>query len=189
VIRSKLVPLALATALSAIALAHPTLAAEPDPAFAAFTTVCGDPAADFTAVRTAADSHGWGASSTPPDPGMAGVTLADSLSKATTAGKTGLVLSAWQGATQKGIKVSNCAVHVAATDFDALRDAATAWLGFPAAETTPKKAVFRFTTDAGHRRGLAANEYDAAAAGAGLEILTVSGDANGSVVDLLLIKK
>ena len=186
---SKIVPIALAAALAATGLANSARAADAEPVFAAFAAVCGQPAADFAAVKAAADAHGWGATDAPADAGMAGVAVADTLSKATTAGKAGLVLSAWHGVTQKGVKVSDCTVHVAKTDFGNLRTAAASWLGSAPAETTPKKSIFRFTEDGGAHRALAASEYDSAAAGSGLEILTVSGDANGTVLDLLLIKK
>ncbi len=188
-ISSKLIPVALATAVAATALANSSWAGEPAPVFAAFTAVCVQPAADFAGVSKAAEANGWGATDAPSDEGMPGVTVADKLSKATTAGRAGLVLSAWTGATQKGVKVSDCAVHVAGTDFGALRAAAASWLAFAPAESTAKKAVFRFTEDAGAHRALTANEYDAAAGGAGLQILTVSGDANGTVLDLMMIKK
>jgi hypothetical protein len=99
------------------------------------------------------------------------------------------VLSAWYGTTKSGVKVSDCTVHVAKSDFAPLRDEAGAWLAFTAQETTPKKAVYRFTEADGAHHPLAAGEYDAAAGAAGMQILTVSADANGTVLDLMMIKK
>ncbi len=183
----------IAAALTALALCVAPasgLAAAPDPAFAAFTTVCGEPAGDFAAVRAAADTHAWGAAEATTDSAMPGVTIGGRLTRGSNAGGVSLVLSAWHGATAKGVKVSACTVHVAKSDFGALREAATAWLAFaPADSADKKKAVYRYTDKEGAHHALAASEYDAAASGAGLEILTVSGDANGTLIDLLVIKK
>lgn len=179
----------LATALGALALASPVQAGEPTPVFGAFAAVCGGSGANFAAVRAAADAHGWGPTDVQPDPSMASVTVADQMSRASTVDKKSLVLSAWGGQTKTGVKVSDCAVHAAATDFAALRDDATSWLTFAPAESTDRKAVFRFTAEGAVLRALTPAEFDAAAGGAGLEILTVSGDANGTVLDLMMIKK
>ncbi|MDB5483716.1 MAG: hypothetical protein JWO83_4769 [Caulobacteraceae bacterium] len=187
VILSKTVFAALAST-AAIVGAAPAWAA-PSPVFVAFASVCATPAADFTAVRSAADAHGWGETDVKADANMPNVTVADQLTRSSTADKTGLVLSAWHGATKSGVKVSDCTVHVAKSDFATMRDEAAAWLAFTAQENTPKKAIYRFTDTGGAHHALAAGEYDAAAGGAGMEILTVSADANGTVLDLMMIKK
>jgi hypothetical protein len=182
---------AVAAILSTAAIvgAGPMWAEETSPVFAAFATVCATPAAEFTAVRSAADAHGWGATDIKADANMPNVTIADQLTRSSTADKTGLVLSAWHGTTKKGVKVSDCTVHVAKSDFGQMRDQATAWLAFAAQESTPKKAIYRFTDASGAHHALAAGEYDAAAGASGMEILTVSGDASGTVLDLMMIKK
>jgi len=188
VILSKTAITALLSA-TAILSAAPALAQATSPVFAAFATVCAAPAADFSAVRSAADAHGWGETDTKADANMPGVTIADKITRSSTADKTGLVMSAWHGATKTGVKVSDCTVHVAKSDFGPLKDEAAAWLAFTAQETTPKKAIYRFTDTGGAHHALAAGEYDAAAGGAGMQILTVSADANGTVLDLMMIKK
>jgi hypothetical protein len=182
---------AVTAILSATALlgSAPAWAQANSPVFAAFATVCAAPAADFAAVRSAADAHGWGETDAKADANMPGVTIADQITRASTADKTGLVMSAWHGATKSGVKVSDCTVHVAKSDFDAMREQAATWLAFSAQETTPKRAIYRFTDTGGAHHPLAAGEYDAAAAGAGMQILTVSADANGTVLDLMMIKK
>ena len=182
---------ALAAIISATAVAGvaPAWAEGSTPAFAAFAMVCAAPAADFAAVRSAADAHGWGESDVKADPNMPNVIVADQLTRSSTADKTSLVLSAWHGATKTGVKVSDCTVHVAKSDFAPLRDEAAAWLAFTAQENTPTKAIYRFTDTGGAHHPLAASEYDAAAGAAGMEILTVSSGPNGTVLDLLMIKK
>ena len=182
---------AFATLLSAtLTLASaPAWAQANSPVFVAFATVCATPAADFAAVRGAADAHGWGETDVKADANMPNVTVADQLTRSNTADKTGLVLSAWHGVTKSGVKVSDCTVHVAKSNFDAMREQAAAWLTFPAQETTPKRAIYRFTDTAGAHHPLAAGEYDAAAGAAGMEILTISADSNGTVLDLMMIKK
>jgi hypothetical protein len=99
------------------------------------------------------------------------------------------VLSAWHGTTKAGVRISDCTVHVQKAAFPEVKEAAGAWLAFPAQEDTPKRAIYRFTDAAGARRPLTSAEFDAAAAAAGLQILTVSGDADGTVLDLMMIKK
>ena len=174
---------------AAFGITAPAWAEGSSPAFTAFATVCATPAADFAAVRSAADAHGWGETDVKADANMPNVTVADQLTRSSTTDKTGLVLSAWHGATKSGVKVSDCTVHVAKTDFAPLRDEAAAWLAFTAQENTPTKAIYRFTDTGGAHHPLAAGEYDAAAGAAGMEILTVSAGPDGAVLDLMMIKK
>ena len=159
-----------------------------NPVFNAFADVCAKPAADLTAVKAAADAKGWGATDVAADDAMAGVIVGESLSRATTIEHTGLVLSAWQG-TKGAVKISDCTVRIAKANFVGMKDAAANWLAFPAQDATSKRAIYRFTTGGGVYKALTSAEYDAAAGAGGLEILTVSGDQNGTVLDLLMIKK
>ena len=182
---------AFAAALSATAVlaSAPAGAEGSSPAFDAFASVCAVPAANFDAVKSAADAQRWGPSDAQADASMTGVTVADTLTRALTVGKTGLVLSAWHGTTKSGVKIGDCTVHVQSADLAAIKSAAGAWLAFPAQEDSPKRAVYRFTEAAGAHHPLTSAEFDAAAAAGGLQILTVSGDANGTVLDLMMIKK
>jgi hypothetical protein len=164
-------------------------AAWADPVFDAFANVCGAPAADFAAVKAAADAQHWGPTDAKADASMPGVTVSDELTRASTVAKTGLVLSAWHGTTKTGVKIGDCTVHVQKANLAALKGAAGTWLAFPAQEDSAKHAVYRFTEAAGAHHALTSAEFDAAAAATGLEILTVSGDANGTVLDLMMIKK
>lgn len=181
--------LAAAAAAAALLASMAARAQSPDPVFAAFATICGQPAADFAGVQSAANAHGWSSSDVKADPGMPNVEIAEQITRASTVDKTGLVMSAWHGATKSGVKVSDCTVHVAKADFSGMRDAAGAWLTFAPQDSTAKKAIYRFTDASGTRHPLAAGEYDAAAAASGMQILTISGDADGTVLDLMMIKK
>lgn len=178
---------AVATALALFATL-PAAAQTPSTAFAAFAAVCAGPAADFDAVRKAADGGGWTGSKVKSDPNMPGVTIADQLTRATNANNVGLVLSAWHG-TKGAVRISDCTVHVAKADFTALSGEASAWLAFPAQDSTPKKTTYRFTDSAGAHKALTNADFDAAAGGAGLEILTVTSDSSGAILDLMMIKK
>jgi len=179
---------ALVASLAAAALAVPARAAA-DPTFNAFATVCGDTRADFAAVAAAADAQGWRRSDVVAESSMPGVAVAERLSRELKAGDTSLTLSAWRGATKSGVQLSACTVRVAKPDFAGLHDAAQAWTGFAPQDDAATKAIFRFTDTASAHKALVSGEYDAAAAGTGMEILTVSGDNHGAVVDLLKIKK
>jgi hypothetical protein len=177
-----------AVAVTTLAVSSPAAAQAPGSAFAVFTAVCAEPAADFDAVRKAADGHGWTSSDVKADPNMPGVTIADQLTRATNADKVPLVLSAWRG-TKGAVKISDCTVHISKSDFAALSGQVASWLAFPAQDSTPKRSTYRFTEAAGSHKALTPAEFDTAAAGAGLEILTVSSDTNGAVLDLMMIKK
>lgn len=179
----------VALSITAIAGSAPAWADTSSPVFDAFAKVCAVPAADFTSVKAAADAERWGPSDAQADASMAGVTVADTLTRGSTIGKTGVVLSAWHGTTKTGVKIGDCTMHVQKADFALIKGAAGTWLAFPAQEDSPKRAIYRFTETAGAHHPLTPAEFDAAAAATGLEILTVSGDASGTVLDLMVIKK
>ena len=176
------------TALTACVVTVSAHAAGASPAFEAFSTVCGGPAADFAAVKAAADANHWGPTDTTADSNMAGVTVSEKLTRVTDIDKVGLTLSAWRGA-RGAVNISDCTVHIAKAEYPAVLDAAKAWLAFAPQDTTAKRSTFRFTEDGGAHKALTAADFDAAAGAAGLEILTVSGDQSGTVLDLMMIKK
>src|SRR5438309_1219062 len=119
---SKLLPsTAAVSALISLAVISPARCETSNAQFASFVTVCGQPAADLAAVRAAADAHGWGPSDAPPDPAMGGVTVSNQLTRNSTTAAGTLFLSAWQGTTKSGLKVSACTVHAAKTPFEAVR--------------------------------------------------------------------
>jgi hypothetical protein len=175
----------LAVAAPALALAAP---ASGDAGFDAFAQVCAETHADYPAIVAAADAHGWKATEVTAAT-MSGVAVTDKLSRGSKVGSVALTLFAWRGTAKGNVQVSACTVRFAKGDSAGVQSAAQAWLGFGAQDISPKKAVFRFTEADGAHHALASTEYDAAAAGTGMEILTVSSDAQGTVVDLLKIKK
>ncbi len=176
-----------ATAMVGSAVSSATAAA-PGPVFGAFVDVCGDTHADFAAVSRVSSVAAWGETDVKADSNMPGVSVTGQLARSTTVDKTGLVLSAWHG-TKGAVQISDCTIHVAKADLDRLRGDASAWLGFQPQDSSAKRAAFRFTEADGAHKAVTPAEFDAAAAGGGLEILTVSGDANGTVLDLMTIKK
>ena len=181
--------LTLALALLAVVFAADVAqAAGADPVFDAFTTVCAAPAADFAAVKAAADKLNWGATDLAVDANMPGVVVSERLSRATMVGKDGLTLSAWRG-VKGAFNVSDCAVHVAKRPYAAALDSAKAWLQIAPQSSADGHSAFRFTVDAGKPKALTPDDFNAAVAGAGLEILTVSGNQDGVVLDLMMIKK
>jgi hypothetical protein len=170
------------------AAAAPAFAASADASFDAFAQVCADTHADYPAVVAAADAHGWKATEVTAAT-MEGVAVTDKLSRGSIVEGARLTLFAWRGTAKGGVQVSACTVRVAKPDFADLQGAAQAWVGFAPQNAAAKKAVFRYTEADGGHHALADTEYDAAAAGAGMEILTISSDAQGTVADLLKIKK
>ncbi|MGI8840283.1 MAG: hypothetical protein ACR2F8_05820 [Caulobacteraceae bacterium] len=176
----------LAAAL--VAAAAPAFAA-PDgaKAFAAVVQVCGDTHGDYPAIAVAADANGWKTTQVKAD-AFPGVTVAESLSRDTSAGGSALTLYAWRGA--KGvIQISECKVRIGKGGFADAQAAAQAWVGFAPQDATARKATFLFTDESGARRAVAQADRDAAAAGGGLQMMTVSADPDGAIVSILKIKK
>jgi hypothetical protein len=179
---------ALAAAAMTV-LAAPACAAGANPAVAAFAQLCGATKADFAAVAAAADAGGWKRTSESGDAPMEGVNVTEHMTRVSKAGDSLVSMTAWSGTAKGGVTVSACTVHVAKTEFGPILADAQVWTGFPAQESTPASAKFRFSDAAEGRHALAKNEFDAAAAGPGLEILTVSTEGHGAILDLLKVKK
>ena len=159
-----------------------------EPAFDAFAKVCGDSHMDYTAVAKLADSDGWKAQTVVGDT-MDKVTISDKLSRGETVGGQDLTLLAWQGAAKGGTHVTACTVRISHPNYAKLRAAAEVWAGFAPQTNAARRASFQFTDTDGVRHAVAAGDANAAAAGSGLEIMTVWLDPNGAVLDLLKIKK
>ncbi len=183
---NRIAPL-LAAAFVAASAAPALAAPDGDTAFAAFVQVCGETHADYSAVAAAADADGWRPTQVKAD-AFPGVVIADSLSRDSSAGLAALTLQAWHGA-KGAIQVSECQVQIGKVRLAALQAVAQAWAGFAPQEATAKKATFLFTDDAGAHRALAEADREDAAAGAGLQMLTLSTNPDGTLVGILKIKK
>jgi hypothetical protein len=161
-------------------------AADPMP-FGAFEAVCLTPNAEFQAVKSAAaawrDTEVVGASTFP------NATVTEKLSKASKVGGVPVTLFAWTGTLKSGVRVSGCTVRVSKPDFDEIKVAAATYTGFAAQDSDAKKVVFRYTPAAAKPTAIDKSGFDAAAAGEGIDILTITGDVHGAVLDLLKIKK
>ena len=182
-----MIPIKTAIAASLLAaVAAPALAASSQTAFDAFATVCGATHADYPAVVAAADAQRWKATQVKADT-LPGVSVTESVSRDSSAGGAAVTLFAWHGAKGK-INVSECKVRVGKGKFAEMQAMAQTWLGFAPQETTPKKATFTFTDEAGGHKALTAAYRDSAAAAAGLQILTVSAGQDGAVLGILKIK-
>jgi hypothetical protein len=171
-------------AVSAAPSAHAANDATP---FGAFEAVCLTPNADFAGVKAAASA--WRDTEVTGDSVLPGVTASDRLSKATKAGGVPVTLFAWTGTTKSGVHVSGCTVRVSKSDFDEFQSAAATYVGFAAQDAAPRKVTFRYTPAAAKPTAIDKSGFDAAAAGEGMDILTVTGDIHGAVLDLLKIKK
>ena len=180
----RLVHLGLTAAFCA-GLALPVAAASP--AFDAFARVCGDTHVDYSAIVNALDFKVW--KPTPVTSAtMDGATVSDKVSRGATIGDTPLTLFAWKG-TKGPYQFTACTIRVSGGKLDAFTTEAQAWAGFAPQTAEAKKANFRFIQEGGARKAVEKAEYEAAAAGAGLEFLTVSQDGPDTILDLLKIKK
>jgi hypothetical protein len=167
----------------ALGLATPVAAS---PAFDAFRHVCGDTRADFTAVKAAVSAGGWIPTEVQPST-MEGVTVIESLARTAMAGDARITVYAWHG-TKGKIEVSVCTMRVTGPKYAVLDGEAKAWVGFAPQTATDEKSSFQFTDAGGARKALDKTGYDAAAAGAGLEMFTVTADGQQTIIDLLKIK-
>jgi hypothetical protein len=166
-----------------VAAAGPVAAS---PAFDAFRQVCGDTHGDFTAVKAAVASTEWRPTEVKPAT-MAGVTVTESLARTEVAGAAKVTVYAWHG-TKGTVQVNVCTVRVSLMHFAELARESQGWAGFTPQTTGETKNVWRFTEASGAHKALQQSEYDAAAAGAGLEFFTVSADGVDTLLDLLTIK-
>jgi len=176
----------LATAVVA-AIAAP--AAAGTPVFEAFRKVCGDTHADYASIVSALNTNGWKQVDTKGST-MEGVKVTDSISRGLTVGESHLTLFAWRGA--KGdVQISACTVRASPAKSDPLKADARTWTGFDpqSVDAQSGRIGYQFTDDADAHRALAKTDYDAAAAGAGLELMTLSTDGSDTILDLLKIKK
>jgi len=175
-------------AAAAISLAAPVCAAGEDQAFGAFRALCADTAADYPAVVAKADAGGWKPAEIVAET-MKGVSVTDKTSRTQAVGDAVLTLFAWRGVTPTNVKVSDCTVRIERAGFADLQAHAQTWLGMAPQEATPQKAIFHFTDAGTTHRAITSAEYEAAAAGVGLEIMTVTADGPGATLDLLKIKR
>jgi len=176
-----------ASAALAVALfALPGVAAAA-PAFDAFRQICGDTRADYAAVVTAANAGGWAAADVKAEM-MEGVVVSAQVSRSKTVAGDKLVLQTWTG-LKGAYKITACTVRASNSKTDEIKAAVQAWVGFAPQASDPKSITFRFADEAGARRALTQADYDTAAAGPGLEMLTVSNDGTDTIIDLLNVKK
>ena len=156
------------------------------PAFDAFRQVCGDTHGDFAAVKAAVAGPGWKATEVKAAT-MQGVTVVESVARAEVVGRAKVTLYAWRG-TKGTVRVNACTVRVSLLPLRDLTGEAQAWAGFTPQTKGDSKSVWRFTEAGGLHKALQESDYNAAAAGAGLEFFTLSADGVDTLLDLLTIK-
>ncbi|MHB8528463.1 MAG: hypothetical protein ACYC8V_03010 [Caulobacteraceae bacterium] len=172
--------------LSAVAL--PASAAVGDATFDAFQRVCGDTHADYPAVASVSNADGWKNSDVLASP-MSGVTVSEKLARTKIVDGGELTLDATSGLTKSGFKVSTCRVHGAKAGFSVIKARAERWLGLAPHDSTAESTTFHFTGDGAKFKSVADNEADAAAAGDGMQILTIKLDGGRTVLDYVKIRK
>lgn len=185
-VTSHLSPMIAAVAL--IALAPGAYAQATDPILGAFHDVCMAADTDPAAVTTAAGGQGWRVGGVPGQP-IPGFVVTDKITETKKITDANLTLFSWKGA--KGpIMASECQMEVTKANLAALQKDAAATLGFASDDVTPAKAVFHYSGPAGGPHSLSdKSQYDAAAGGGGLYILTLSGAGKGAFLELLKIHK
>ncbi len=159
-----------------------------DPAVDAFKALCLDTGGEYPAVASAADAGDWKPVDVPLSM-ISGVVASDKLTRGKSIAGADANLAAWRGKTASGVTVSDCQVQMSKGDFKNAVAGVQAWTGFAAQDGQGQKAIFRLTDVAGARTAVAQPEYDAAAAGPGMEIVTVTSGSGGVSLDLLKIKK
>ncbi len=172
--------------LSTIAL--PASAAVGDGTFDAFKQACGDTNGDYAAASTAVNAQAWRPSQVNA-PTMGGVTITDQFSRTRTTEDGEVTLIATQGKTANGIHVSTCTVYGPTAGVGELQSRTRSWLGFAPHDSTAQVTTFHFASEGGQVKDVADADSDAAAAGSGLNVLTVKVDSGKAILDLIKIKK
>jgi len=175
-------------AAACAAIAAPAGAVTSDQAFDAFRHLCADTGDDYAAVVAAADAGDWKPTEILANT-MKGVSVTDKISRIKVFSDGSLTIFAWRGLTASNVKVSDCAMRIDKANFGDLQTRSQAWLGIAPQQATPQKVIFRFTDDAGAHRAISPPDFDGAAAGSGLEILTLTPDGAGVTLDLIKFKK
>lgn len=159
-----------------------------DPIFAAFHDVCMAADTDPAGVTTAAGAQGWTAGGVPGQP-IPGFAVTDKVTETKKIGEANLTLFSWKGA--KGpVTASECQMQVSKANLAGLQRDAAAVLGFAPSDNTPAKIVFQYAGPASAPHPISdKSQFDAAAGGGGLYILTLSGAGKGAFLELLKIHK
>jgi len=180
-------PVTLAV-LALAGLATGARAQAADPVFAAFHNVCMAADTDPAAVTTAAGAQGWTVGGVPGQP-IPGFVVTDKVTETKKIGEATLTLFSWKGA--KGpITASECQMQVSKASLAALQSEAAAALGFAASDNTPAKVVYQYSGPASAPHPIAdKSQFDTAAGGGGLYILTLSAAGKGAFLELLKIHK
>jgi hypothetical protein len=138
-------------------------------------------------VTAATETHHWRPGDSTGTP-IAGFTVTDKITKTLKISDSELKLFAWRG-TKGAIKADECQVAVSKSDFKSLQAAATAAVGFAPQQAGPDKVVFQFTGPAGALKPITNSQFDEAAAGDGVMLLTISRQGGGGFLDLLRIRR
>ena len=186
--RVNLIKISLAAAFCAAASS--VVASPAEDTFNAFRHVCGDTHADYAAAVSAAGQSGWKASDAS-GAGMPGVAIIEKTALTKSAGNAALILSVTRGTANKGaVNISTCTVQTnRGSGFADLQAQAQTWLGFAPHDTSASAVTYRFTDDNGAPKAVADTEIDAAAAGAGMMIVTIKKDGANATLDYVKIKK
>ena len=176
----------LLVAVAAATLAFPlsAFAADNDPAFDAFTKLCGDTGADYAAVVKAADADGWHDTEVIADD-LPGVSVTDKAARVKGDGQAEVRLRVTSGlrAVKNGqITVSTCTVS-ADNEPPGLLDRAAAWLQMTPMNTDTGKASYLLTLDGGKRVLLAQTDIDAAVGKGGAHLLKFKQDGGAEILD------
>ena len=187
--RVKLTNTCLAVAALA-AIAAPASASQADDTFKAFRQVCGDTRADYAAASAAAAQNGWKATDVMGN-AMPGVTLVEKAGRSRSVGDAALVVSMTHGTAAKDptVNVYTCTLQTDRGGYPELKGQAQTWLGFAPAASTDTLTTFRFTEENGKLRAAADSDFNAAAAGTGMQILTVKRDGASAILDYVKIRK
>jgi hypothetical protein len=174
-------------AILALAGAGAASAQAADPVFAAFRQACVDTGAEPAAVTKVVEGHGWRNGDVAGTP-ISGFAVDAKASKTTKIGDAELKLFAWHGA-KGAIQADECQISASKTDFEGLKNAIAASVGFAAQQSAAEKAVFQFAGPADAPKAVEQAQFDQAAGSGGLYLLTVSKQGNGAFVELLRIRK
>jgi hypothetical protein len=175
--------IAIAAAVSALAIPMSASAAGDDPAFAAFQSICWNTAGDYVATVKAADTDGWQTADLVADK-EAGLSITDQAAREKTVGPLRLTLLVSRGlrhVSSGDLKEQTCKLSVDKAD-NALIGEGQAWIGAAPDGGDPTFSVYYVKLASGKPDHVGKDGANAAMAAGGFGVLKFQQDSGSGIM-------
>jgi hypothetical protein len=175
--------IALAAAVSALAIPMSASAAGDDPAFAAFQSICWNTSGDYVAAIKAADTDGWQTADLVADKEN-GLSITDQAAREKTVGPLRLTLLISRGlrhVSSGDLKEQTCKLSVDKADAGLVGEG-QAWIGAAPDSGDPTFSVYYVKLASGKPEHVGKDGANAAMAAGGFGILKFQQDADSGIM-------